>query len=171
MYGAKLSIVCAGSRGDEILNEDLTGIQSDPVVVKQYYGAISQLCRTNNKMGIAANQVGLRENFFFAAKTVNLLPSPYGVLVINPTWKPHKNGKQYDAKGEDCLSLPNPSGIGMRKFNVPRWSKIVASWIDSAGTRVKPRLLSGIAAQVFQHEVDHLRGILLTDVGTEIKIH
>ena len=168
MSGRKLNIVYAGRTGDEILKEDLTGIVSDPAVIKQYYGEMSVLCREYSGIGLAANQVGLRENFFFVAKQAKLLPAPAGILVINPTWTPHKKGEQYVAKAEGCLSLPKPNGIGRREFNVPRWSKIVASWTDSSGNRVKPRALTGLTAQVFQHESDHLRGILLTDVGEEI---
>ena len=171
MYGEKLSIVVDGLPGDEILKENLSVINSNPKNIKKYYGEMSRLCRAYQGYGLAANQVGIRENFFFTAPKTKLLRSHSGVLVINPEWSPHRDGKQYVAKDESCLSLPNINGIGNRRFKVTRWSKIVAAWWDSSGNRVKPRMLSDIAAHVFQHEADHLRGILLTDIGEEIKLH
>ncbi len=172
MFGKKLRILHyrPGNEDVKILLEDLTGITSNPKAISEYYGEMSRLCKENAGIGLAANQVGLRENFFFVAGKARLLPSPSGVLVINPSWEPHRDAKQYVAKGEGCLSLPNPNGVGTRKFDVPRWTKIVASWTDSAGNHVKPRTLSGLVAQVFQHEHDHLRGVILTMSGTEIKI-
>lgn len=169
MSGEKLRIVQLGKPGDEILTEDLTTIESNPKLIAQYFSEMSRLCRDHSGIGLAANQVGLRENFFFAARQSKILPTG-GLLLINPTWTPHRDGYKYVAKGEGCLSLPNPNMIGTRRFDVERWSKIVASWYDSAGNKVKPRTLSGIAAQVFQHEHDHLRGILLTTTGTEINL-
>jgi peptide deformylase len=165
-----LKVVHLGAKGDEILTEDLSGIQSDPRHIVGYFAEMSRLCKEQSSIGLAANQVGLRENFFFVTKNVRLLPHPGSLLIINPTWEPHKDGKIYTAKGEGCLSLPNSNGIGTRRFDVERWTKIAASWTDSSGSRVKPRTLSGLAAQVFQHESDHIKGIILTNKATEITI-
>jgi peptide deformylase len=169
IYGNKLSIVLLGLLNDDILTEDLTGIVTKPDVVKHYYGELRSLCRLHNTTSLTANQVGIRENFFFVSDKVRLLPAPGCTIVINPTWEPSRGSKQYVSKGEDCPAIPNLNGIGNRHFDVRRWSKITASWTDVCGNRVKPRNLSGIAAQLFQQAHDSLRGILLTMSGTEIK--
>lgn len=169
MSGRKLSLVQLGRGNDDILTEDMTGVESTPEFIKQYYGELRSLCRERNVISLVANQVGLRENFFFVSGKARLLPSPGGTLVINPTWEPRKDSKQYVSKGEECLSLPNHNGIGTRQFDVLRWSKIMAAWTDTSGNRVKPRMLSGLVAQLFQHAHDQLRGVLLTMSGTEIE--
>jgi peptide deformylase len=169
MSGRKLSLVRLGRGESDVLSEDMTGLTTRPEVIKQYYGELRRLCREHNANSLTANQVGLRENFFFVSGNVRLLPSPGGTIVINPIWEPRKDSKQYASKGEECLSLPNHNGIGARQFDVPRWSNIVASWTDTSGNRVKPRALSGLVAQVFQHAHEQLRGILLTTSGIEIK--
>lgn len=169
MSGRKLSIVQLGQVDDDILHEDMTGITTRPELIKPYYGELSRLCREYNAGTLTANQVGLRENFFFISGPRRLLPAPGGTIVINPTWEPRKDSKQYVSQGEWCLSLPNHNGIGCRQFDVPRWSNITASWTDTSGNRVKPRALSGITAQIFQHAYDKLKGVLLTTSGTEIK--
>lgn len=165
MSGNKLKLVRKGEPDDAILSEDLSEIQSDPKRIAAHFAEMKRLCKEYGGLGLAANQVGLRENFFFVSNKVRLLPNyPGALLVINPTWEVHRDGRQYTAEREGCLSLPR------RLFDVERYSKITATWDDTSGSRVKPRTLSGLAAQVFQHECDHLKGVLLTDVGVEIKL-
>ena len=122
-------------------------------------------------IGLAANQVGLRENVFFVAARARLLNCPGGHLCINPAWTPHPKGKQYIAEAEGCLSLPKYNDAfrtDKRRFNVSRWDHILAEWTNTQGHVIK-RPLRGVAAQVFQHEHDHLRGITLVESGTELK--
>lgn len=169
MSGRKLNIVRLGLDGDDILTEDMTAVISRPEVIKQYYGELRRLCREHHASSLTANQVGLRENFFFVSGSVKLLPAPGGTIVINPSWKPRKDSKKYISKGESCLSLLNHSGIGLRQFDVQRWANITAAWTDSSGNRVKPRTLTGVVAQLFQRAYDQLSGVTLQMSGTEIK--
>ena len=57
---------------------------------------------------------------------------------------------------EGCLSVP-----GLRGW-VPRHRAISAVWRDAEGNRCAAEL-HGFAARVFQHELDHLDGILFLD--------
>lgn len=57
---------------------------------------------------------------------------------------------------EGCLSVPGLRGL------VPRHRAISAVWRDAAGNRCAAEL-HGFAARVFQHELDHLDGILFLD--------
>ena len=43
-----------------------------------------------------------------------------------------------------------------------RWRRIKVSYIDTS-LRPQTILLSGLAARIVQHEIDHLDGILFTD--------
>lgn len=64
-----------------------------------------------------------------------------------------------DALAEDqeaCLSIPGLFG------DVPRHERILVRALDYTGRRVELDLI-GFEARVFQHEIDHLNGVLFTD--------
>ena len=110
-------------------------------------------------VGLAAPQVGKSLRIFIAKPTQK---SPVWVFV-NPKIQKLKedikqNAKQKTANGklEGCLSLPNIWG------NVSRASKITLYYTDQHGKRHK-RKLQGFMANIIQHEVDHLDGILFTE--------
>ena len=57
---------------------------------------------------------------------------------------------------EGCLSIPGVIGV------VKRFRKVTVKARDRQGKRVKLKI-GGLDAIVFQHEIDHLNGILFTD--------
>jgi peptide deformylase len=61
-----------------------------------------------------------------------------------------------DVKEEGCLSLPG------QFFYVRRATSIKVSYLDRKGNTVKEEL-TGFRARAFQHELDHLDGILIND--------
>jgi peptide deformylase len=80
-------------------------------------------------------------------------PYPFEAI-INPTWRatsPHTVIEQ-----EGCLSIPG------FKAEVPRYWAIEAEGYAPNGER-KRWSLEGWPARIFQHEIDHLDGILMTD--------
>ena len=109
--------------------------------------------------GLAAIQIGvpLRVMIFgFEAneRYPDVAPIPITVL-INPqliVLDETKNGGW-----EGCLSVP-----GMRGY-VERIARIRYSGIDQTGNSVE-READGFHARVFQHEFDHLEGVLYTDL-------
>lgn len=74
--------------------------------------------------------------------------------IINPTITAHTNELIKDWEG--CLSIP-----GIRGF-VPRYLEITAEYTDRNGKRVK-RQFNDFIGRIFQHEYDHLDGVLFTD--------
>lgn len=70
-----------------------------------------------------------------------------------------KRTKQYF---EGCLSIPNMWG------EVRRATSIKVSFQDNAGKTVTTPL-KGVLAWIFQHEVDHLNGVLFSDRVLEQK--
>ena len=76
------------------------------------------------------------------------------IAMINPEITDHTEEMEYDNEG--CLSIPGEHG------DVDRWKRIKVSYIDSS-LRPQSILLSGFAARIVQHEVDHLDGVLFTD--------
>lgn len=145
---------------DHLLHTDLTGIETDyKSLQKGLASALAQFCKAHRAVGVAANQIGMRENLFYIAASAKLLPSATGNICINPTWSPVSTGLVFH-RGEGCLSIPG------RVFTTERFGVINAEWTNTQGHRIKRRL-RGLAAQVFQHEHDHLRGRTLLETGKE----
>lgn len=148
---------------DNILREDLTGIESDYLKIKTHQQEMMRLCNEHQGAGLASSQVGLRENFFFLAASAKI-PSkrgkPVAHMCINPTWMAHASSSKSMGQ-EGCLSLPG------RHFWVEREDVIAAEWTNAVGHRQHIKL-KGWPARVFQHEYDHLKGITLIQSGKEV---
>jgi peptide deformylase len=80
-------------------------------------------------------------------------PFPFEA-VINPTWR--ATSPRIAIETEGCLSIPG------FKADVPRFWAIEADGTTPKGER-KRWSLEGWPARIFQHEIDHLDGLLLTD--------
>jgi peptide deformylase len=89
-------------------------------------------------------------------KKVTALPDQ---VYINPEILKISRSKK--EKHEGCLSIRGKWGI------VPRAEKATIRAYDEEG-RVFTRGASGFLAHVFQHEMDHLNGILYIDKATEL---
>lgn len=99
-------------------------------------------------VGLASTQVGL-DGAYFVAKNKEAFLS-----VINP--KIISQGKKTKKYFEGCLSVPNMWG------EVNRSLSIKVSYLDEKGNLIN-KSLTGILAWIFQHEIDHLNGILFSD--------
>ena len=104
----------------------------------------------NNGVGISAIQVGEPIRMFIVQTEDMKEP----LFVVNPKITHFSDEKTTSV--EMCLSLP-----GVRK-NVERSNKIEATYLNTFGIENKI-VLEGFQARVFQHEYDHLDGILITD--------
>ena len=62
---------------------------------------------------------------------------------------------------ETCTSIPG------KRYMRPRNNDIMVIYQTPTG-KIEQRQLVGLAAIVFQHEMDHLDGLLLNDVGVEV---
>ena len=87
------------------------------------------------------------------------LPPLPDQVYINPELLKVSRGKK--EKHEGCLSMRGKWGV------VPRAEKATIRAYDEEG-REFTRGASGFLAHVFQHEMDHLEGILYTDKATEL---
>lgn len=80
-------------------------------------------------------------------------------VYINPVLK--KISRLKKDKHEGCLSVRGKWGM------VPRAEKATIEAYDENGTKFT-RGASGLLAHIFQHEMDHLEGILYTDKAKEL---
>jgi peptide deformylase len=65
---------------------------------------------------------------------------------------------------EGCLSIPRLQG------DVPRSQRITVAGLDARGRRVRIEAEEYLA-RVFQHEIDHLNGVLFTDRALQKSLH
>jgi peptide deformylase len=85
---------------------------------------------------------------------------PMPMTMINPVLV--DASKETDAYEEGCLSLP---GI---RASVTRPAEITVRWTDLQGGTVVHHL-RGMVARCVQHEMDHLRGVLICDRFSPVK--
>ena len=107
-------------------------------------------------MGLAAPQLGINKNFFVVCYEVK-----DGVfddyILINPKVISYSEEMIYAGEGEGCLSV-NREVEGI----VPRHARITVEAYDLDGNKRKYRVREDLAI-AFQHELDHLNGILFVD--------
>ena len=80
-------------------------------------------------------------------------------VYINPSITKMSRGKK--EKHEGCLSIRGKWGM------VPRAEKVTLTAFDEDGRPIT-RGASGFLAHIFQHEMDHLEGILYTDKAVAV---
>ncbi len=104
-------------------------------------------------VGIAAPQVGINKNLIWVQRFDK--PNQPFEFYVNPKiiWR-----SQLLRQGaEGCLSIPD------RKEDVIRNYSIKLQYIDRKTGKHTEELIEGFTAVIFQHEVDHLYGILYPD--------
>ena len=106
--------------------------------------------------GLAASQIGIKKAVFIFSfdRDPNNLE-----VVINPSFIPL--GEKKKEGWEGCFSI-TLSEKEWKLVKVSRYVTIQASYLNLEGGQVE-KILDGFAARVFQHEYDHLQGIVNMD--------
>lgn len=107
-------------------------------------------------VGLAAPQIGLSKRMI-AVHFTDFNDREYSYGLFNPKIVSHSVEKVYLTSGEGCLSVDRDV-----PGYVPRYARITVKATDLEGTQLKLRL-KGYAAIVFQHEIDHINGIMFYD--------
>ncbi|NPA91037.1 MAG: peptide deformylase [Chloroflexi bacterium] len=112
--------------------------------------------RAANGVGLAAPQIGLPIRMFVAEIPKDDEDPQSGKVFVMVNPKIIKASRQ-EVKGEEgCLSIPGIYG------EVWRAEEVVVRAQDPYGKEIRIRA-KGYLARVFQHEIDHLEGILFID--------
>jgi len=145
--------------GNAILRQSATAIDSirDPAITALIENLMATLQQSNG-VGIAAPQVAVSKRLFVVASRPNprypnapeMEPTP----MINPRLVSHFDEVVKDWEG--CLSIPGIRGL------VPRYRSIEVEYLDRNGQLQKQELTDFIA-RIFQHELDHLDGLVFLD--------
>ncbi|MDO9309141.1 MAG: peptide deformylase [Deltaproteobacteria bacterium] len=109
-------------------------------------------------VGLAAPQIGVHQRVIVI--DISASDEPPGLIVaINPVII-HAEGEAYEEEG--CLSVPKYAA------NVRRHSSVVVKALNLDGVECTWRA-EGLLAIAFQHEIDHLDGILFVDHLSPLK--
>ena len=140
------------------------------------------LMKEDHGVALAASQVGEPLRLFIVsgraiargARNAPDEPNPSESPEVKPREKPReipdqvyinpellKLSRKKTKKHEGCLSIRDKWG------EVPRAEKATVRAYDEQGKRFT-RGASGFLAHIFQHEMDHLEGILYTDKATSV---
>ncbi len=130
----------------KIIDFDLSSVPAKEI--KDTILAMRKLMAQEEGVGLSANQAGLEWRAFIASHKSKFY------CVFNPTIT--KYSKELDTLEEGCLSVPEVYA------DVTRPKHITLEGFDWNGKKIKYKA-SDILARIFQHETDHLNGILFID--------
>lgn len=171
---SKIQIV---QKGNDVLRQTARTILIDEIKTKKIQKVLSDmkiaLDAQEDGVAIAAPQIGVPLRIFIVSKRVEILnkgEDGKGVsekelsgfkdsVYINPEIK--KMSKTKARLDEGCLSVRYLYG------KVERSEKTTVTAYDENGKKFT-KGGSGLLAQIFQHEIDHLNGILFIDKADDI---
>jgi peptide deformylase len=138
------------SETDPILRQVLTDFdfKNPPVNAIELASALVETCKQNRGIGLSANQCGYPFRVFVMGANDDY------VAFFNPriTWKSEEDVHMV----EGCLSFPF---LGLM---ITRPKEIEVEYQSYTGD-VKQTKFTGVSARCFQHELDHMNGIVYTD--------
>ena len=132
----------------EVLRREAEPIEEVDQEIRDLADRMTEVMFREEGVGLAAPQVGVGKKLI----VVNLEDEFH--IMINPEIV--ERSEEEETKEEGCLSVPGPEAP------VSRAREVVVRGTDLDGNEVK-LTREGLAARVFQHEVDHINGTLFID--------
>ena len=153
--------------GNPILRKKTKNVPLSTIRTPGFQALVKEMVYTMRRthgVGIAAPQVGkpLRVAIMEIRPTKNRpkLARKGPLVIINPKILERSAATVNDWEG--CLSFRGPFGT------VPLAKSITAGYVNERGEK-KVEKMSGLWARIFQHELDHLDGIVYIDRMTDMK--
>ena len=156
--------------GNPILRQVARELSVEEIKSSEMQQLIANIRHTNkvkqHGVGLAAPQVGVS----VALSVIGIKPTPnhpgrdyFDSVIINPSYE---GLDKQTGKWEGCQSGGTGDDIMFGK--AMRYGKIRAKWYDEHGES-HDEVITGFPAHVFQHETDHLYGILFVDKVRDTK--
>lgn len=138
--------------GEDILRETAMEVPKITPNIHKLLDNMAETMYAANGVGLAAPQIGI-------PKRVVVLDDGEGLIeLINPVVI-SKSGEYMDQEG--CLSVPNKVG------DVKRAKKVVVHALNRDAELMEYQV-EGLLARIFQHEIDHLNGVLFIDLAEKL---
>lgn len=135
-------------------NEEITKEELESGAISKYAKEMFGLMYATSGVGLAAPQVGINKRFMVYNPSGDSKKWLDETVMINP--KIVEFSDATDVETEGCLSLPEMNGEVERS----KWIKVEA--LNMKGKKIKKKF-KGWEARIFQHECDHLNGVLFPD--------
>lgn len=132
--------------------------------IRQLCTDLSEAMATRDDgVGLSAPQLGINLRVFTVSGKVwrkEGKPVSMDEYFLNPIIT--RVSKKLAIAEEGCLSIPNLYGM------VKRPAAVTIEYTSQDGEKLT-RKATGLLARIFQHEIDHLDGILFTDKATDVR--
>ncbi len=138
--------------GEDILREKAQEVKKISPNIIRLLDNLADTLYESKGVGLAAPQIGVSKRVAVVDIGEELFE------LINPVII-EKYGEEVDEEG--CLSIPGLQG------EVKRAAKVVVECLNREGEQVK-YVGEGFLARAFQHEIDHLNGILFVDLCPKV---
>lgn len=168
-------IVNIVQKGEPVLRETASNVNLEEITTPRIQKIISDMKTALESqadgVAIAAPQIGIPLRIFVVSKRAEILTRGEAniskdeiikikdLVYINPEIK--KISRTKIRVDEGCLSVRYLYG------KVARAEKVTITAYDEKGRKITQGA-SGLVAQIFQHEIDHLNGILFIDKADDI---
>lgn len=140
--------------GNPVLLKKSTDVENIDEELRQILDEMIKLTNKAEGIGLAANQIGIDKRFFVLNIEGEIRK------VINPEIIEYDNEiVDYE---EGCLSIPDIYKV------VSRPNKIKVKYQNEKGETVEEEF-DGIWSRAFQHEFDHINGVLFIDRLTPVR--
>lgn len=139
--------------GEEVLRKKSKEVENIDEKLLKLIDSMKETLRYYNGLGLAAPQVGVSKRIFIALNT----ETDKIITVINPEIV-YTTGEEIDLEG--CLSFPEIY------ISIKRPKKVTVKGLNEEGEEIIVEG-EGILARCFNHEIDHLDGVLLIDYASE----
>ena len=153
------NIAAIAQIGESILRNHASVVDKiDDHIIIDLIDHLINTATANSGVGIAAPQISQSYRVFIVASHPSdrypYAPTMPPTAMINPQILAH--GESIVKDWEGCLSVPNVRGL------VPRYQSIEVEYTTKEG-EIKQEILTDFVARIFQHELDHLDGVLFID--------
>jgi peptide deformylase len=146
--------------GDPVLREKARKVQKVDSTIQKLIDDMVETMREAPGVGLAAPQVGVLQRVIVVEAPEDEDDPQSGKVyaVVNP--EIIKRSPEIEEGEEGCLSIPGWNGL------VDRHAWVVVRGLDREGREFRIRARDYVA-RIFQHEIDHLDGVLFTDHITD----
>jgi peptide deformylase len=134
--------------GDPVLKSRASQIKEFDKPLSRLAEDMFKIMRENEGVGLAANQIGRLKRIF----VVSLEDEEYAIA--NPVIEEQSEDLEKGVEG--CLSIPEI------RVEVERPRAVTVAGRNPSGEPVRIEA-EGLLARIFQHEIDHLDGVLILD--------